>query len=68
MDDSRILHRVVMRQQLPHAQGSLLADAPAHRSMIELKRMAEDQKSWRRMLGKFRKYGRVKFVTIRSKH
>lgn len=57
MDDSRILHRVVMRQQPPHAQGSLLADAPVHRSMIELKRMAEDQESWRRMLGRFKKYG-----------
>ena len=62
MDDSRVLHRLLMRQSLPHAPGSLLADAPMHRSLLELKRMAEDCKSWTAMVNKFKKHNIIKFV------
>ena len=66
MDDSRMLHRVVMRQQAPYQSGSLLEGAPEHRSMIELKRMAQDEKSWSAMVSKFRKHNIIKYV-IKSK-
>ena len=64
MDDSRVLHRVVMRQPMPHEEGTLLSEAPRHVSMIELKRMAGDQKSWNRMVNKYKRYGVLKYTPI----
>ena len=53
---------MVMRLCVPHAEGSLLADAPKHRSSLELKRMDEEKKKWNKMIQKFRRYGVLRFV------
>lgn len=62
LDDTRMLHRLVVRQQVPHPEGSLLADTPRHSSMLELKRKAENRKAWNRMAHKFKKYGVVRYI------
>lgn len=40
----------------------VIIGAPRHKSMLELKRMAENRKAWNRMSHKFKKYGVVKYM------
>ena len=46
-EESFPARRMLMREQKPYEDGSVLMDAPNHDTMAELAELAQDRKSWR---------------------